>query len=66
MMMLSPFFTRTSEMTSLVLMIGAAATAVVVVVLTYLSLILGELVPKRLALIHPEGIAALVAPPEAA
>ena len=39
------------------------ATAVVVVVLTYLSLILGELVPKRLALIHPEGIAALVAPP---
>jgi len=39
------------------------ATGVVVVVLTYLSLILGELVPKRLALIHPEGIAALVAPP---
>lgn len=39
------------------------ATAVVVVALTYLSLILGELVPKRLALIHPEGIAALVAPP---
>ncbi|WP_334161235.1 hemolysin family protein [Phenylobacterium sp.] len=39
------------------------STAVVVVVLTYLSLILGELVPKRLALIHPEAIAALVAPP---
>jgi putative hemolysin len=39
------------------------ATAVVVVVLTYLSLIVGELVPKRLALIHPETIASLVARP---
>ncbi|WP_374471670.1 hemolysin family protein [Phenylobacterium sp.] len=39
------------------------ATVVVVVLLTYLSLILGELVPKRLALIHPEAIASLVARP---
>jgi putative hemolysin len=39
------------------------ATGVVVVVLTYVSLILGELVPKRLALIHPEGIAVVVAGP---
>ena len=39
------------------------ATGVVVVLLTYFSLILGELVPKRLALIHPEGIAAVVARP---
>jgi putative hemolysin len=39
------------------------ATGVVVVLLTYFSLILGELVPKRLALIHPEAIAAVVARP---
>ncbi|MGC5198870.1 CNNM domain-containing protein, partial [Aphanothece microscopica] len=34
----------------------------VVVALTYLSLILGELVPKRLALRNPEGLAMRVAP----
>lgn len=34
----------------------------VVVLLTYLSLIVGELVPKRLALLNPEGIACFVAP----
>lgn len=34
----------------------------VVVALTYLSLILGELVPKRLALRNPEGLAIRVAP----
>jgi putative hemolysin len=39
------------------------ATGLVVVVITYLSLIVGELVPKRLALIHPEAIASLVAQP---
>jgi len=39
------------------------ATGLVVVVLTYVSLILGELVPKRLALIHPERIASVVATP---
>jgi putative hemolysin len=39
------------------------ALVLVVVVITYLSLILGELVPKQLALRHPEPIAALVARP---
>lgn len=39
------------------------ATGVVVIGLTYFSLILGELVPKRLAQIHPEPIASLVATP---
>ena len=39
------------------------ATGVVVVLLTYVSLILGELVPKRLALIHAETIAGLVSRP---
>ncbi|HJU19724.1 MAG TPA: hemolysin family protein [Stellaceae bacterium] len=35
--------------------------AVVVVGISYLSLILGELVPKRIALLHPERIAAALA-----
>ena len=38
------------------------AFALVVVVITYMSLILGELVPKRFALANPERIAAFVAP----
>jgi putative hemolysin len=39
------------------------AIAIVVVIVTYLSLVLGELVPKRLALRRPEPIAAFVARP---
>jgi putative hemolysin len=39
------------------------AFAVVVGAITYLSLIIGELVPKQLALGHPERIASLVARP---
>jgi putative hemolysin len=36
-----------------------------VILLTYFSLILGELVPKRLALTHPEAIASVIARPMA-
>ncbi len=39
------------------------ATALVVVVITYLSIVIGELVPKRIAQFNPEGIALLVARP---
>jgi putative hemolysin len=39
------------------------ALAVMVAGLTYVSLIAGELVPKRLALIHPEAIASIIARP---
>lgn len=39
------------------------ATGLVVVVITYVSVIVGELVPKRLALIFPEPIAAKMAGP---
>src|SRR3989344_3612889 len=39
------------------------ATAIVVVLITYVSLIVGELGPKRLALIFPEAIAAKMAAP---
>ena len=42
---------------------GAISLAIVVVGITYLSLIIGELVPKRLALRNPEQIAGLVAAP---
>jgi putative hemolysin len=41
----------------------AIALGMVVIVITYLSLVIGELVPKRLALRHPERIATLVAIP---
>jgi putative hemolysin len=41
----------------------AIGVAIVVVAITYLSLIIGELVPKRFALTHPERIAMLVAQP---
>ncbi len=41
----------------------AIALGVVVLVITFFSLIIGELVPKRLALNHPERIAAFVAKP---
>jgi putative hemolysin len=38
------------------------SATIVVIIVTYLSLVLGELVPKRLALNNAEGIAASVAP----
>jgi putative hemolysin len=41
----------------------AIATAIVVIVITYLSLVIGELVPKRLALLSPERVARRVAMP---
>jgi putative hemolysin len=40
----------------------AAGVGIVVVLITYLSLIIGELVPKQIALRNPEGIATRVAP----
>jgi putative hemolysin len=39
------------------------ALAVIVVALTYVSLIVGELVPKRLALTNPEVVASIIARP---
>ena len=41
----------------------SGATALVVVVITYLTIVVGELVPKRIAQINAEGIARLVARP---
>lgn len=42
---------------------GTVSTALIVVVLTYLSLVLGELVPKRIGLSSPEAIAKSAAGP---
>ena len=42
---------------------GIAATALVVVVITYFSIVIGELVPKRIGQFNPEGIARRVARP---
>lgn len=41
----------------------SASLALVVVIITYLTMIFGELVPKQLALRFPERISAIVAPP---
>ena len=42
---------------------GIAATAIVVMTITFLTIIFGELVPKRLGQIHPEIVARTVAQP---
>jgi len=42
---------------------NSIAVGIVVLVLTFLSLVLGELLPKRIGLNHPEGIAKAVAIP---
>ncbi len=42
---------------------GSIALVIVVLIITYLSLVIGELVPKRLALNNPEKIATTVAAP---
>jgi putative hemolysin len=39
-----------------------ASTALVVIIITFLTIIFGELVPKRLGQMHPEKVARLVAP----
>jgi putative hemolysin len=40
-----------------------SATGLVVVIITFLTIIFGELVPKRLGQLFPEAVARLVAPP---
>ncbi len=44
-------------------MAGYAATAIVVLLITFLSIVFGELVPKRIGQMFPETIARLAAPP---
>jgi putative hemolysin len=42
---------------------GIAATSIVVVVITFITLIFGELVPKRIGQLHPEAVARLISRP---
>lgn len=42
---------------------GIAATAIVVAIITFVSIIFGELVPKRIGQLYPERVARLVSPP---
>jgi putative hemolysin len=42
---------------------GIVSTALVVIVITYVSIVIGELVPKRIGQFNPEGIARRVARP---
>ncbi len=42
---------------------GAVATSIIVIIVTFLSIIFGELIPKRIALINPEKIAKKAAAP---
>ncbi len=42
---------------------NSIATVIIVILITYLSLVLGELLPKRIGLSKPENIAKMVAPP---
>ncbi len=58
-----PLGDRLDEITGIRPYGDAIAFAIVVVCVTYLSLVAGELVPKRLALRNPEPLAALAARP---
>jgi putative hemolysin len=60
---LSTWIATTFEITHEVAAI--AATAIVVVVITFVSIVFGELVPKRIGQMFPETIARLMAPPMA-
>lgn len=44
---------------------GTLSVLLIVLLITYLSLVLGELVPKRLAMTNPEGVAAAISRPMA-
>jgi len=58
-----PFGEWLAQMPLLAPYAKAIALTVVVVGLTYFSVVVGELVPKRLGLLAPEGVASLVARP---
>jgi putative hemolysin len=58
-----PLAARLAEFTPIAPYARGIALTLVVVGLTYFSVVIGELVPKRLALRAPEGIASLIARP---
>jgi putative hemolysin len=58
-----PLADRLAQVPLLAAHAGGIAFTVTVVLITYLSVVLGELVPKRLALLAPERVALVVAAP---
>jgi putative hemolysin len=58
-----PLAERLDDVPTLAPYADGLSLALVILLITYLSLVLGELVPKRLALTRPEAIASLVATP---
>ena len=59
----APLSVRLATVPALAPYAGSLALAVVVISITFVSIVLGELVPKRIALHNPERIAALLAGP---
>jgi putative hemolysin len=57
------FVTWLAKIPALVPFSGAIGVAVGVIVTAYFSIVLGELVPKRLALLNPEGLSSAIAGP---
>jgi len=58
-----PLAARLARFPALAAYADGIALAVVIAVITYATVVVGELVPKRLGLLRPEGLALLVAPP---
>lgn len=58
-----PLSANIAEIGALAPYSDAIALAIIVAAITYASLIIGELVPKRIALTHPEAIASFIARP---
>ena len=59
----APFAKRLQSLGLDVELSQVVATALVVVIITYVSIVIGELVPKRIGQFNPEGIARMVARP---
>ena len=59
----APLSVRLATVPALAAYAGSLALGIVVVSITFVSIVLGELVPKRIALHNPERIAALLAGP---
>jgi putative hemolysin len=57
-----PLAERLAQWPAIAPQAAALAFAITIVLITYLSVVLGELVPKRLALLAPERVALLIAP----
>lgn len=58
-----PLYQKLSQISAIAPYAEVIALVLTVVLITYFSVVVGELVPKRLALVHPESIAVVIARP---